>query len=82
MTHLWNAGVRIAKKVKFALKSKTTIEAKMKASIKAYGVAITAEELVKTDVTALRYKLDGDDDMGMILGTFFLTAHFVLNMNC
>ena len=49
----WNAGVRIAKKVKFASKSKTTIEAIMKASIKAYGVAITAEELVKTDVTAL-----------------------------
>ena len=53
MARLWNAGVRIAIKVKFASKSKTTIEAKMKASIKAYGVAITAEELVKTDVTAL-----------------------------
>ena len=51
----------------------------MKASIKAYGVAITAEELMKTDVTALRYKLDGYDDMGMILGTFFLTAaRFIL----
>ena len=79
MARLWNAGVRIAKKVKFASKSKTTIEAKMKSSIKAYGVAITAEELVKTDVTALRYKLDGYDDMGMILFTFFLTAaRFIL----
>ena len=56
--------MRIAKKVKFASQKVTTFDGKMKASIKAYGVAITAEELVKTEVTALRHKMDGEDEHG------------------
>ena len=81
MARLWNAGVRIAKKPQ---NPRQLSKPKMKAAIKAYGLASTAEKLVKTDLTALRYKLAGDDDMGMISGTFFnsCTIHFVLNMKC
>mgnify|MGYP003571760348 CR=1 FL=1 len=55
---------RVAKKIKFASDSKTAVDAKMKASIKAYDVVTAAEELVKTQVTALRHKMNGDEDSG------------------
>ena len=66
MARLWHASILVAKKIKFASDSKTAVDAKMKmkASIKAYAVATAAEELVKTQVTALRHKMDGDEDSG------------------
>ena len=65
MAHLWHASIRVAKKIKFASDSKTAVDAKMKASIKVYGVATAAEELVKTQVTAWT-------EMKTVVGSNFL----------
>ena len=65
MARLYNAGLRIGRHIAKTVSKVTPRDAKTKAAIRTYSVAVSTEEVVRVQVSCLRSKIDSKDEDGL-----------------